>query len=176
MIKVCVKIKTKNLKRMKTLIVYASKHGFTEKAAEILAGGIEGEVDLLDLKKEKKKNLEPYDTVIIGGSIHAGKMNLLVSEYTKKNCEELKKKHIGFFISCMDEIEKAKKYMQESFPGELLQKAFAKGYFGGEFNFERMSQLEEMMVKKISQINKTISKANYENMASFINLTNSLFQ
>jgi menaquinone-dependent protoporphyrinogen oxidase len=161
---------------MRTLIVYASKHGFTEKAAEILAGGIEGEVELMNVKKEKSKNLEPYDTVIIGGSIHVGKMNQLVSEYAEKNCDELEKKHIGFFISCMDEIEKAKIYMQEAFPEELLQKAFAKGYFGGEFNFERMSHLEKLMVKKISQIDKTISKANYKNMASFINLANSLCQ
>jgi len=57
---------------MKTAVVFASSHGTTEKAAEMLKEKLQGEVELIDLKKNSNPDIEGYDAVIIGGSIHAG--------------------------------------------------------------------------------------------------------
>jgi menaquinone-dependent protoporphyrinogen IX oxidase len=50
---------------MKTLILYQSSTGNTQKYAEAIAEGIHGDVS--PLKKFKWKNLSQYDTVVFGG-------------------------------------------------------------------------------------------------------------
>ena len=49
---------------MKTLVVYASKHGTTKKCAKVLSEKINGDVQLLDLGDSKRVNLKDYDSSI----------------------------------------------------------------------------------------------------------------
>ena len=46
---------------MKSLIVYCSSHGTTEKAVRFLSESLEGEVLAVDLKREKVK----YDLLVL---------------------------------------------------------------------------------------------------------------
>ena len=57
---------------MKILIVFASKYGFTQKAAEKLRGELSAGkhgVTLINLEEELPAGLEAFDAVVIGGSI-----------------------------------------------------------------------------------------------------------
>ena len=73
----------------KTLIAYATKHGSTEECARSLAGKMNSESDLLNLKEKKHVDLNAYDKIIIGGSIYAGRIQIEVSEFCSKNLTEL---------------------------------------------------------------------------------------
>lgn len=157
---------------MTTLIAYATKHGCAEKVAKILADGIEGKVDLLNLKEKKDVDFSKYNKVVIGGSIHSGKINMLVKSFAIENKNELLNKKRGFYICYMDNESKAKQYMDESFPEVLLENSFAIGYFGGEINFEKLDNIDKMLIQKIAGINENISEINYDNIAQFINLAN----
>ena len=64
-----------------------SRHGSAEKSARILKEKVDGPVELVNLKKDKVPNLDQYDTVIIGGSIHRGK----VQEKVKRFCRKFEK-------------------------------------------------------------------------------------
>ena len=57
---------------MSTAIVYISKHGTTRRITHLLKGKSNNSVDLIDLKKVQKPDISIYDTILIGGSIHAG--------------------------------------------------------------------------------------------------------
>jgi len=52
---------------MKTLVLFASRYGCTEKCANMLAEKINGDVEVKDLVKNKKIGLDGYDLVIRGG-------------------------------------------------------------------------------------------------------------
>jgi menaquinone-dependent protoporphyrinogen oxidase len=78
---------------MTTLIVYASKHGCTEKCAHKLQERITGEVEMLNLKKPVTFSPEKYDMIIIGGSIHAGKIQKRIKKFCLNHLDVLKKKN-----------------------------------------------------------------------------------
>lgn len=157
---------------MKTVIIYASKHGCTEKCSNLLKDKLHGEVKIVDIKKESIPEITLFDNIIIGGSIYMGRIQKEVNSFCLKNISELKKKKLGFFICCMSKNEIAEKQIQTSFPEELLTDAVATQYFGGEFIFKKMNVLERFIIKKISKTNKDTSTLSKENISKFAQLIN----
>ena len=157
---------------MKSLIVYATKHGCTERCANKLKKGIKGEVEILNLKKSLKINIDDYDLIVIGGSIHVGKVQKKVKQFCLNNLNLLKEKKIGLFICCMEDGEKASNQFNEAFPEELIKHSYANGIFGGEFNLEKMNSIEKFIVKKIAKVDKSVSKIKEENINEFISELN----
>jgi len=153
---------------MKTLIVFASKHGCAGTCAEKLRSGLPGGADLVNLKRNTGVNLEPYDTVLIGGSIHAGRIQSSVKKFCADRKPALLQKRIGLFLCCMEEGDKAKAQFENGFPAELKDHATAKGLFGGAFTFERMNWLERAITKKIAKIDKSVSKIKEDEIARFV--------
>lgn len=135
---------------MKTLLVYATKYGCTEKCAEILVKKLAGEVDLCNLKEMRKPELSQYDQVVIGGSIYTGKIQKEVNEFCSENREVLLTKRLGLFICGMLK-EKAQEELNNSFIPELFNHAVAKEFFGGEFRFKSMNALERFIVKMVAK-------------------------
>jgi menaquinone-dependent protoporphyrinogen oxidase len=152
---------------MKTLIVYASKHGCTETCAEKLKSGLPGGADLIHLKQKLDMNLESYDTVLIGGSIHAGKIQSSVKKFCADYESALLQKKIGLFLCCMEEGETAKTQFEAAFPAGLKDHAAAKGLFGGAFNFEKMNWLERIITKKIAKTDQSVSRINEDEISRF---------
>ncbi len=153
---------------MKTAIVYASKHGCTEKCAKKIQNGLNVETKIFNLKNTKEFGFVEFDRIIIGGSIHAGQIQKKVKNFCQNNIDILKAKKIGLFLFCMEEGETAQKQFDEAFPKELIQHASATGILGGEFNFEKMNFFEKTIVKKIAKINTSVSKISEEKIDAFI--------
>ncbi len=151
---------------MNTAILYSSKHSTTEKCSQKLATEIGENVKVFNLKNDPNPKILEFDSIIIGGSIHAGKIQSKIKKYCQKNIELLKEKKLGLFICCMDE-KKAQEQLEKNFPPELLKNSVAKGLFGGEFIFEKMNFLEKFIIKKISKLEKSVSKINEENIKKF---------
>src|SRR5690554_1689752 len=103
-----------------SLIIYASDHGTVEKCAKELFLQMSGKVDLCNLyNREVTPDLSTYDTVIIGGSIHSGKIQDVISEFCEVNISQLIQKNIGLFINCIYSGEKALKQLDDAFPVSL---------------------------------------------------------
>lgn len=136
---------------MKTLILYATKYGATESCAKLLAQNLEGEVQIANVKQAKGIDIRKYDRVILGSSIYVGQVNKQLKEFTITNLEVLRTKETGAFLCCMEEGEAAEAQMINGFPNELLDKAKAKDYFGGEFRFNKMNFFERFAIKKITK-------------------------
>ncbi len=153
---------------MKTLIAYSTRHGCTEKFVKELENVAAGEVDIINLKKSYNIDLNKYETVIIGGSIHAGSIQKEVKRFCSDNLDVLREKKVGLFICCMEQADKAAKQLREAFPSELLNHAEAAEIFGGEFNFEKMNFIERFIVKRVAGVDKSVSKFNKESFANFV--------
>lgn len=159
---------------MKTLIIYGTKYGSVEKCSEMLKNKLNGEVTVVNIKKDKLPSMNSFDNVIIGGSIYAGNIQKEIKEFCLKNIVELKEKKLGLFICGMSEGEAGEKQMNNSFPEELLKRAIIKKCFGGEFIFNKMNFIERFIIKKMSKSDKDKSTISKEKINEFVQIINSI--
>ncbi|MCO1604244.1 flavodoxin domain-containing protein [Desulfosporosinus nitroreducens] len=152
---------------MRTLIIFSSSHGTTEKAAQLLKKQLNGEVELINLKKLSNPPLTDYDSVILGSSIYAGSVKSKVKQFIKQNQKSLMTKHLGLFLCCMFEGEKAEQQFETTYPKELREHSKANGLFGGEFMVSKMNFIERQIVKKVAGVTSDVSKINVEEIERF---------
>jgi menaquinone-dependent protoporphyrinogen oxidase len=157
---------------MSTLIAYVSQHGAAEKAARQLEGKLQDDVTVVNLKKDTRPDPAGFDTVIIGGSIHAGKIQKAVKKFCQKNLDILTQKRLGLYLCCMEEGETAQKQFDEAYPAELRKQAAACGLFGGEFNFDRMNFLEKKIIQKVAGVSESVCKIKEEQIDQFARVIN----
>ncbi len=151
----------------KTLIVFATKHGCAEKCAGKVGAALSGEITTLNVKDAGKIDLAAYDAVVVGGSIHAGKIQRSIQAFCARHGIALKGKRLGLFLCHMEEGAKADEEFAASFPKELIDAAAARGLFGGALDLERMKWLERFVVKKMGKVSASVSKINEGNIAAF---------
>ena len=160
---------------MKSLIVYCSSHGTTEKVVRLLSENLVGEVVSVDLKRDKTAiDLAAYDAVIIGGSIHAGMIQRSIKKFIQTFQDELVEKELGLFLVCMREGELAVQEFNNAFPHDLRKNSVALGLFGGEFLVSKMNFFERQVVKKVDGITTDQSKLDLEAILEFASRFNHL--
>jgi menaquinone-dependent protoporphyrinogen oxidase len=145
---------------MKSIIIYESLHGSTEKCAKILSAYIEEDLEIRRLKDNENISIEQYDIVIVGGSIHHGVIQLKIEEFIKKNHDLLLKKRLGLYLCCMEEGSVARQQFEKAYPADLRKSAIATGLFGGEFNLKNMSFFEKKLTRKLTGVTSSVSKIN----------------
>ena len=133
---------------MKTLIVYASQYGTTEKCARLLAGALAGGADLLDLKSNAAPGLSGYDAVVVGGSVRAGVLLKPAKQFAQAHADALLQKRLGLFV-CNAMPGEAATHLEQNYPAPLLAHAAAKASFGGEFALEKMGFFAKKIVQAV---------------------------
>lgn len=157
---------------MKTVIIYSTKYGTTEKCVNNLAEKLTGEVEIINLRTKSDIDLSLYERVIIGGSIYIGRIQKEVTNFCSNNLEALKGKKLGLFICCMRDGNEMEIQLKAAFPQELIDKAIAIDAFGGEFIFDKMGFLDRFIVKKVSKTDKDTSNILETNIVNFSELIN----
>ncbi|WP_294068763.1 flavodoxin domain-containing protein [Proteiniphilum sp. UBA1028] len=133
-----------------TLIIFASNHGTVDKCARELFRLIDGKVDICNLNERKiVPDLTKYDSVIVGGSIHSGKIQDEIAAFCEKHLDELSTKRLGLFINCSYTGKKAQKQLDEAFPEELKRSAVVRDYFGGEVNEMKLTLWERIVTTQM---------------------------
>jgi len=159
---------------MKTAIIYGTKTGTSRKIAKIIASKIEGEAITIPIAKAKNTCLLKYDFIIIGGSIHMGKIQSDVKSFVIRNSKTIKGINFGLYLSCLREDNKDK-YLEESFSREVLDASFIADTFGGELNPEEGDLITRNMTKRIiKKWNKKGEKAeiNIQRIEEYVNRIN----
>ncbi|MFN2395820.1 MAG: flavodoxin domain-containing protein [Bacteroidales bacterium] len=152
---------------MKTAIIYATTHGTTEKVAlriKELSGS--GNTFLFNLVEGSPFDLNTFDNIIIGGSIHAGMLQKRVKDFCKQHTLELLQKPLGLYLCGMNEPE-YEQQLKKNFPEILRQHAIAKKTLGGEFLFDKMNFFQKLIVKKVSGISESVHKINDDKIHDF---------
>jgi menaquinone-dependent protoporphyrinogen oxidase len=139
---------------MKTLIAYSTTLGCTERCASKLKEDIGEGVEMIQISSRKKYDLREYDTIIIGGSIHEGRIQQSVRHFCTSNLQVLLQKQVGLFVCCMDQDDNEKEMIEQAFPPQLLEHALASGFFGGELNIKKMNLLQKIMTRKAARLQK----------------------
>lgn len=153
---------------MNYLIIYMSHHGTTEKVAfELMERFGPENTTLVNLENDTVPPLEDFNTVIIGGSVRAGRIQSSLSDFCRKNIRSLLDKRVGLFMCYMNE-DLSEMEFEDSFPRELRAHAVAKGMVGGEFLLERMNILERLAVKKVKGVDESVSRLDHHAIEKFI--------
>jgi len=134
---------------MRTLIAYRTKYGTTASCAHRLAEKIGGEVTIVDLVQSPPPDVTAHDVVVIGGSIHAGKVQRQVGWFCERNRAALLSRRVGVFLCCLFTGEEAVVQMQSAFPDWLLAHAFARSFPGGEIRFSRLTFIDRLLVRSL---------------------------
>ncbi|MCB2295221.1 flavodoxin domain-containing protein [Clostridium algoriphilum] len=153
---------------MKTLIVYATKHGTTENAVNILKSKLTGDVNLVNIMLEPATQLEEYDIIILGGSIYMGKIQKKLSTFILINLPLLLKKQIGLFI-CAGEKDKAlvSKELIFAFPATLFDHAIVKEVFGFELDMNKLNFFEKFVINKLKGVKTSIHELSETKIDAF---------
>ncbi|MEA4916648.1 flavodoxin domain-containing protein [Proteiniphilum sp.] len=159
-----------------TLIVFASNHGTVEKCARELFRRIEGKVDICNLNRRNYlPDLSGYEAIIVGGSIHNGKIQDEISSFCNDNLELLASKRLGLFINCLYSGEKAQQQLDDAFPDVLNRRAVVRDYFGGEVDKLKLSFWERVVTSRMireGELVVAISKERIERFAKIISSVN----
>ena len=136
----------------KVLIVYATRYGATESTSEEIANVLKGEgldVKLIDLKKEKVKEIDPYDLIIVGSGMQMGKWTGAAEGFLQKYQKELAAKKVAIFVSSAaqalieyekktDEIDKARRQYLEEKAARYNLHPVSMTILGGVWDYNKM--------------------------------------
>ena len=158
----------------KVLIVYGTRYGATAESSQVIADTLrqEGfEVKVVDAKKEKVQSVSEFDLIIVGSGIQMGKWTSEPEDFIKKHQMELSGKKVALFVSCgsanpLSEGEQKTKEMTngrqkylENKATEFNLKPIALGYFGGCYDFNKMSWF---LKRTLSSIRPKLEGAGYK--------------
>lgn len=150
-------------------IVYMSKHGTTNKVAQFIKELMVGEeVTLINLNEQKAPDLSYCSHVVVGGSIHMGRIQKEVHVFCQKNVEVLKSRPLGLFLCCMYDGEKANEQFNNAFPEQLRAAAKTKALMGYELYFDRMNPIERSITKNITGYNEFKSQIDHLQITRFV--------
>lgn len=152
---------------MNTLIAYSTKHGATRRYAEELAGRLNGPVTVVDLRKEPGVDVSPFEQVVIGSCIYAGRVPKEAHDFCTRNLDALRQKRLGLFACGWQEGEGAKQQLWAAFPAELLSSAAVADSLGGDMNLEAMNFLERFAARVIAKVKESASHYSEELVSRF---------
>lgn len=138
----------------KALVVYATRCGSTKRVAEIISDELAKNGYTAELTTpDKSRAVAPYDLVVVGTAIRAGKCMSEAQGFLKAKSNELAAKKTSLFVVCLtmkDDNDKARAEADAYFkPLESLVKPASKGMFAGAMDFAKVPFLLRPILKKM---------------------------
>lgn len=152
---------------MKVLIVYGTKSGTTEKCVNELKKELNQEVELINLKKNNKINLNDYSFVVIGTPIYAGMIDSKVVKFCKNNEEILKNMDIAFYTCGLGDDNESLEALRKKISVFLLDKAKIISNFHGELHPENQGFFLRGITKVMLKTAKEKYVINYSKIKDF---------
>lgn len=135
---------------MKTIVIYKSKTGFTEKYAKWIAEELKCEV--ASIEKVSKNNLKEYNLVIYGGGLYAGNIGGL--KKIKKRLAENSQVKLVVFATGATPVG-AEEVINTTWKSNLTEeelKTIPHFYMQSGLNYEKMGFFDRMMMRAFSKM------------------------
>ena len=88
------------------LIAYETWAGATHQAADIVADALRADGSSVDVRRVGEvKDASPYDAIVLGTSVHAGRVPRAVPAFAKRNRAALAAKPVACFVVCLTMCE-----------------------------------------------------------------------
>lgn len=134
---------------MKTLILYAGKHGATFTIAQRLADRMPGSL-VCNLKDGAIPSLADFDCIVVGCALYAGMISKEAKAFLAQNEGALCQKKVGLFLSGLDP-SREKECLEGNFSKNLLNAATAKAFLGGIFDPKKAGVMGRLIIKMITK-------------------------
>lgn len=151
---------------MKTLILYATKHGAAREIAQKLAARMD-DATVIDLGGGAPAPApDGYDCVVVGSSVYAGQLGKDAKAYVAQHADALKQRPLGLFISGLAP-DGALGYAQANYPKDVAEHAKAIEMLGGVFDPSKENFLERLVMRIIIKTSKYKSTISDEKIDQF---------
>ncbi|NLF88748.1 hypothetical protein GX563_07995 [Candidatus Bathyarchaeota archaeon] len=152
----------------KALIAFGTRYGATANTAQVISETLRQQgvdVNVVDLKHEKIKDITQYDLVVVGSGIQINRWTGEPEDFLKKHQKTLGVKNLALYVCCgsattgkQEDFDDAKrKYLQEKAVKYQLQPV-ALGLFGGVYNYNK----EPWWAKKALEADRPRVEATYK--------------
>ena len=145
---------------MKTLLVYGTRYGATESTSQEIVNTLQDkgvEVKVVDSKKEKVKDISPYNLVIVASGMKMGRWTKEPESFLQKYARELATKQVAIFVSSgaralfihddnQEEINKAWNDYLIAKTEKYTLNPVKLAIFGGIWNYNKMNFIERKML------------------------------
>lgn len=133
---------------MKTIIIYASKHGGCEAISQQLMTPTTTCMAIQDFHD----SLAPYDQVVLGSSVYASKLDTKLTTFMSEHEQELLEKPLFLFLTGIEtDADKVQATFTQNVPDSLLAHASFKDCLGGYIDFDKMNFFERTIIKTINK-------------------------
>ena len=130
----------------KTLIIYESKYGTTEKIAKYLSLVL-GPAKYCTTT-EFRAEFKDFDLIVIGSPIYSGKITPKISDFIEENINWLKNKKIAIFCTCISREDGNENLIKlEKILGDVLLKRA----LGGILKLNRLDGEDSQSLKEFSE-------------------------
>ena len=127
--------------------------------------------EVINLKKAKVPKIDGYDFILIGGSIHMGKVQKSIKKFINNNKSILKKKRMGLFISC-GYHENSDDYFNVILGESLYKHATVKADIGYAYYLEKMNTVYRKMIIEFAKIDESVESFNLDEIKMITNYIN----
>ena len=139
----------------KALIVYGTRYGATQSTSEEITKVLQGEgleVKVINAKKEKVKDISPYNLIIVGSGMQMGKWTREPENFLNQFQKELTNKKVAIFVSSAaqalieyekktEEIENNRKQYLEEKAAKYNLDPISMVILGGVWDYNKMNFL-----------------------------------
>lgn len=142
---------------MKTIIVYESRHGFTEKCVGLLAGDLPAGADLWPLdRRPGLPDWADYEAVVFGGPVYFGRwaprvMKLLNRHPLPADLE------VGAFVVSLSPRADALRYFARALPPVLKGRLGKVACFGGGIDWSQLAWWEKFLIGRVKGLEADVS-------------------
>jgi len=146
---------------MNTVILYATKHGTAEEIAKRL--GAELGASLINLKTTPSPDISAYDTVVVGGSLYAGRLVSEAKKYLAAHQQELARKNLGVFLTGLADSDS---YFKSNVPAKLFETAKTV-FLSGVYDPAKCNALERFIMRIITRSKVRVDLISDEKIRQF---------
>lgn len=133
----------------KVLIVYGTRYGAAASTSQEIAKTLRQQgfdVDVVNAKDQKIKDIAPFELVIVGSGIQIHRWTGEPEDFLKKFQKQIVNKKVALFVCCGSATDKEKPESAERARRKYLEEKAAKynlkpislGLFGGIYNYNKL--------------------------------------
>ena len=150
---------------MKTLILYATKHGGAAEIGRRIAAKFD-DVTLHDLK-QPTADLSSYDCIIVGSSVYAGAFRKEAKLFLSQNGNILKSKKLGLFVCAMSKGE-SDKIFADNISADVLAVAKVTALLGGLFDPKKANFAERLIMRLVTKQSGYVDTIDNDKIEKFV--------
>lgn len=135
---------------MKILVVYESRHGFTEHCLGLLSSELPPAIDLWPLRQRPGfPDLTQYDAVVFGGPVYFGRWAPHVRRWTQRHRQALLQvQRLGAFVVSLSPRAGALEYLRKGLDAELQPRLGHLSCFGGSIRWKQLAWWEKWILRR----------------------------